>query len=110
MYKQDLALNNLQGLICHKTQSTNLILFMIFWSELGDPFELQSLRKFYAYHFLGNILFCAYAVFHYGEISVSCTIPSGSPFPLSHAYSCISFCQFAAFTYYVMNCFVSVTT
>ena len=24
MYKQDLALNNLQGLICHKTQPTNL--------------------------------------------------------------------------------------
>ena len=23
MYKQDLALNNLQGLICHKTQPTN---------------------------------------------------------------------------------------
>ena len=23
MYKQDLALNNLQGLICHKTQLTN---------------------------------------------------------------------------------------
>ena len=25
MYKQDLALNNLQGLICYKTQPTNLI-------------------------------------------------------------------------------------
>ena len=26
MYKQDLALNNLQELICHKTQPTNLAL------------------------------------------------------------------------------------
>ena len=27
MYKQDWALNNLQGLICHKTQPTNQPLF-----------------------------------------------------------------------------------
>ena len=29
MYKQDLALNNLEGLICHKTQSMNLMESMI---------------------------------------------------------------------------------
>ena len=28
MYKQDLALNNLQELICHKTQPTNFILYL----------------------------------------------------------------------------------
>ena len=29
MYKQDLALNNLQGLRCHKVQPTNKILFYV---------------------------------------------------------------------------------
>ena len=29
MYKQDLALNNLQGLIYHKTQPTNLSMYLM---------------------------------------------------------------------------------
>ena len=29
MYKQDLALNNLQGLICHKTHPTNLMGYLL---------------------------------------------------------------------------------
>ena len=30
-------------------------------------------------HFLGQPLGCAYTNFSYGQISISCTIPSGSP-------------------------------
>ena len=30
MYKQDLALNNLQGLICHKIQPTQIIYIYIY--------------------------------------------------------------------------------
>ena len=29
MYKQDMSLNNLQGLICHKTQPTNSLLLSL---------------------------------------------------------------------------------
>ena len=34
MYKQDLALNNLQGLICQKTQQTNLTWHVLFKNSL----------------------------------------------------------------------------
>ena len=42
MYKQDLALNNLQGLICHKTQPTKFDLFCLcgrdFYILMSDAF------------------------------------------------------------------------
>ena len=31
MYKADLALNNLQGLICHKTQPNHIYLIYMIW-------------------------------------------------------------------------------
>ena len=34
MYKEDLALNNLQWLICHKTQPKQILLFHEFLAEL----------------------------------------------------------------------------
>ena len=36
-----------------------------------------------AYHSLGQVLGCAYTICSYGQISVSCTSPSGSPCPTS---------------------------
>ena len=39
MYKEDLAFNNLQGLICHKTQPTN-------YKEKVYVFFASTIRKF----------------------------------------------------------------
>ena len=46
MYKQDLALDNLQGLICRKTQPTltshNTLWFLTLDKQLGDFFFLEK--------------------------------------------------------------------
>ena len=38
IYTQDMALNNLQGLICHKTQPTNLV----FWNKIKNVYVEPS--------------------------------------------------------------------
>ena len=43
------------------------------------------------FHFLGQILVCARTIRQYGEISVFCIIPNGSPFPSGHICLCIPF-------------------
>ena len=63
----------------------------VFWLGLGDPFIFLSPCEFYRSHFLGQILVCAYIICLYSQILTYCTIPSGSSFPPSHAYSCIPF-------------------
>ena len=50
---------------------------MIVWSRLGDPFVSQKLRGICASHFPGQLLGCANIICLYGQISISCTIPSG---------------------------------
>ena len=52
--------------------------------RFGDPFVSQNPREFCASHSLGRIPGCAYTTCSYGQISVSCIIPCGSPFPPSH--------------------------
>ena len=56
MYKEDLALNNLQGLIYHKTQPTNQHqVVLIVWNFIKD--KIFSKPKIPAsYHFTWNIL------------------------------------------------------
>ena len=60
-----------------------LLLSPVFWPRLGDPCECQSLIGVYVCHSLGQVLGCAYTICSYGQISVSCISPSGSPCPLS---------------------------
>ena len=43
MYKQDLALNNLQGLICHKTQSNQIIYIQYMYKQDLALNNLQGL-------------------------------------------------------------------
>ena len=72
------------------TRQHILVLWLIntvFWLQLGDPFVSQNPREFYASHSIGWILVSAYTFSEYGQISVSCTISSGSSFPPSHAWS-----------------------
>ena len=64
---------------------------MNFWLGLGDLFVSHNPREFKGLHFLGLILVCAYNICQYGWILISCIIPSGSPSPPNHAYSCIPF-------------------
>ena len=67
---------------------------------------ISKLRKFYASHFLGRILDCIYTICQHGEILISCTVPSGLPFP--HSRACLVFLLYkgVAFAYYVINCFI----
>ena len=48
-------------------------------------------EKCIASNFQGHILFCAYTISQYGQISVFCTIHSGSFSPFSHVCFCIPF-------------------
>ena len=57
----------------------------------GDLFVSQSPRKFYASHFLGQILIYGYTICHHGQILISCTILSEFLFPPIHAYACTPF-------------------
>ena len=49
---------------------------------LGDPFLSQNAWEFYGSHSPGRSLVYAYTIWHYGQISVSYTIPSGLSSPL----------------------------
>ena len=51
----------------------------LFWTRLGDPFLSQNPRRFYRFHSPRLILGCAYTIWLYGQISLPCTVPSGSP-------------------------------
>ena len=51
---------------------------LLFLFGFGDPFVSQNPKEFYAFHFLGEILVCAYITCQHGKILVSSTIPSGT--------------------------------
>ena len=71
--------------------SCYIILNLVLWLGLGDPFLSQDPIEFCVSYFLGQILVCAYTICQHGEILIYCTIFSGLTFPRSHAYFCISF-------------------
>ena len=58
-----------------------LFLGPVVWPRLGHPFVSQNPRGVCASHSSGQILGCAYTICSYGQTSISCTIPSGSPCP-----------------------------
>ena len=58
-----------------------LILGLVSWVGLADLFISQNLKECYGSHFLGQILTCAYTICQHSQVLVSCTIPTGSPFP-----------------------------
>ena len=69
----------------HNLASFLLFFFFFFFdkvlrSRLGDPFVSQNPRGVCASHSLGQMLGCAYTIC---QIQISCTVPSGSPFPAS---------------------------
>ena len=64
-----------------------LSLCLVVWPRLGDPFVSQNPWKLCASHSPGRIPGCAYTICLYGQISISCTIPSGSPCPPSFVNS-----------------------
>ena len=46
----------------------------------SGPFVCQNPKEVCVSHYPGQILGCAYTICLYGQISISCTIPNGSPF------------------------------
>ena len=60
---------------------------LVAWPRFGDPFVFQNLREDCASHFQGRILSFAYTICSYGQTSISCTIPCGSPCPPSRVSS-----------------------
>ena len=53
---------------------------------------ISKSQRIFACHFLGQILVCVYAISQYDQILISCTIPSGSPFPPSLKLVLYSLC------------------
>ena len=64
---------------------TFFFLGLVVWPRLVDQLIFQNPRKICASHFLVRILGCAYTICSYDKISISCTIPVGSPCSPSHA-------------------------
>ena len=62
-----------------------LLLDSVVLPRLGDPFLCQNPRGVCAFHSPGQILGCVYTMCWYGQISISCTVPRGSPYPPSGA-------------------------
>ena len=75
-----------------------LSLGLVAWPRLKDSF--QNPREFCASNFLGRILGCAYTICSYGQIKISCTIPSGSLSPPS----CVSSYPHFVLIYYIRLC------
>ena len=60
-----------------------LSLGLVFRLRLRDPFVSQNPREVSGSHSPGWLRSCASTICLYGHISISCTVPSGSPSPLS---------------------------
>ena len=56
---------------------------LVFWLRFGDSFVCHNPRGIYVCHSPAEILSCAYTISSYCQISISCTIPSGSSCPPS---------------------------
>ena len=56
-----------------------LTLGFVFSLQSGDLFVSQNPKEFCVSHSRGQILVCAYKIWLYNQISISCTTPSGSP-------------------------------
>ena len=67
---------------------------------------ISNPKEFYGSHFL----VCVYTICQQGQILISCIIFSISPYLPNHICSCISFVLVFAFAYYVINCFIYITT
>ena len=78
------------------------------WLKLNNQFVSQNHIELYGPYFLGFILVCAHTLFLNSHILISCTIPSGSSFLPTQAYTCILFVLVCCIVY-VINCFTSVT-
>ena len=70
---RDSKVNNFASSLCW------LLLGLVFWPRLGDPCVCQSPIGVYVRYFLGQVLGYAYTICLYGQISISCTSPCGSP-------------------------------
>ena len=61
----------------HSETNWNSKIHFMTRSELSDL--SQNYQKFYASHFLGQILVCVSTICQHGRILICCTIPSGLP-------------------------------
>ena len=64
-----------------------LALILVVWLRLGNPFVFQNSWEVCSSHSLGQILGCTYTTCSHGQRSISCIIPSESPFLPSRVYS-----------------------
>ena len=91
------------------------LLLLITWSvrqaEIQWSICISKSSEVCAFCFQERILDCAHSTRLYSLISISCTIPSGSPLPPQSSLVLYSLCpNFAAFAYYVIDHFVSFST
>ena len=61
-----------------------LSLGLVVWPRLGCPFVSQNHQEVCTSHFPGWMLGCVCTICSYGQISISCTTPSGLPSPLNY--------------------------
>ena len=98
-------------LLCGSLEHQNLQVFFLLidtWSDLLGgiwyPFIFQSPREFYGFDFLGLwILVCAYIIWQDGQILISCTISTWSPFPSSHTVIYIYICIYNGYVPFFIN-------
>ena len=79
---------------------------LVIWLRLGDLFVSWNPRELCASHSTEWIPGWVYATCSYGQISISCTIPYGSPFPTVVSSLILVLCKFVAFAFYMFDRFV----
>ena len=82
---------------------------LVVWSRSGDPFVSQILREVFASPFSERVLGCAYTIYSYGQISVSCIIPKWSPCLPSRVQFYTLFVLVYGIAYYVIDRFICIT-
>ena len=74
-----------------------LLLGEVAWPRSGDPFVSKNPRGVCVSYSPGLILTYAYTICLYGQIKISCTVPSGPPCPPRCVWSCtlsVLICRF----------------
>ena len=86
------------------------MLGLVFGFELGDPFVYHYQGEFYESYSLGQILVCTYTIWLYDQILISYIIPCGLSLHPVVPSLVLLLHQYDAFSYYVINRFISVST
>ena len=76
-----------------------------FLAQIRGSICISKSQRILGISFSRTILICVCTICQNIQISISCIIPSGSPFLSSHTYSCISFVPICCIRFIIYTCY-----